>query len=692
MRTLKILIAVLTTATILVGAPPVQAAQAAQQRKQQSFTSTIKEGRKAVRKALKQTKTTSASVALVSNGKTVWSQTFGRADKAGRKPSPTAKYAIGSVSKMVTAIAVMQLVDQGKISLDAPVTRYVPDFSMKSPQYKQITVRMLLNHSAGLPGSDYANGVSTKPLSGYVSGVMAGLRNSHLKTTPGAMNVYCNDCFTLAGVVVERISGVPLQEYAARNIFTPLGMRHSTYADSVPAPGTFAPVIQGGKPEPFDVINVLASSGLLSTSDDMARLAKVFTGNGVVRGKRILSSSAVRQMSVDQTATTLRAGSPGAFRYGLGWDTMADPALKSAGVRGWTKGGDIGQYHAGFVVAPDQGLAVVVEGAGRGFSSGSAETIAHIVALNALAETGAIGGLPKQINGKPAKATATASDVRKMTGIFTSESATLRVAEGRNRSLRLALLSDGKWVNQPGRLVRRKGGAFWSTKSADVSLRTVKAWGRTYLVRRSLGGTGTYYADVTLGQRTRSSGSLSSTWQGRVGKKWLLANEDPSSNAWNEAPAVEIADIPGLSGYLLATGALVESVPFDATTSDTVGTMYLEVPLLMGRDLYDFDFSAVDGDELLSFSSSVLRPAATVPDLAGGSNPVAIGSQGLVRWFRVPNASKLTISGQSDWKLFDPDLAIKDSGGAENATTQAPAGAYLAVFGPAESSATVTVE
>ncbi|MFZ1669445.1 MAG: serine hydrolase domain-containing protein [Candidatus Nanopelagicales bacterium] len=691
MRTFKILIAILTTTTVFVGVPSAQAVQTAQQRKQLTFAKTIKEGRKAVRKALKETKTTSASVALVSNGKTVWSQTFGRVNQAGRKPSPTAKYGVGSVAKVVTTIAVMQLVDQGKISLDAPITRYVPDFSMASPQYQQITVRMLLNHSAGLPGSDYANGLSTKPIPSYVSGVMAGLRNSHLKTTPGAMNVYCNDCFTLAGVVVERVSGVPLQEYAARNIFTPLGMRHSAYADSVPAPGEFAPVIQGGKPEPFDVINVLAAGGLLSTSDDMARLAKVFTGDGVVGGKRILSSSAVRKMSVDQTATTLRAGSPSGFRYGLGWDTVADPALKSAGVRGWTKGGDIGQYHAGFVIAPDQGLAVVVEGAGRGFSSGSAETIAHTVALNALVETGAIGELPKQITGKPAKAKAIAKDIRKMTGIFTSQAAVVRVAAGKDRSLKVAFLSDGKWVNQPGRLVRRKGGAFWSTKSSGISLRTVKAWGRTYLVKRSLGGTGTYYVDDALGQRTRSIGSLSSAWQGRVGQKWLLANEDPSSIAWNEAPAVEIADIPGLSGYLSAKGALVESVPFDATTSDTLGTMYLEVPLVNGRDLYDFDFSPVDGDELLSFSSSVLRPAATVPDLVGGSNPVAIASQGLVRWFRVPNASKLTIAGQGDWKLFDPDLSIKDSGGAETATKQAPAGAYLAVFGAAGSSATVTV-
>jgi hypothetical protein len=178
-----------------------------------------------------------------------------------------------------------------------------------------------------------------------------------------------------------------------------------------------------------------------------------------------------------------------------------------------------------------------------------------------------------------------------------------------------------------------------------------------------------------------------------VGKQWLLANESPASLSWTAgAPAVEIETIPGLSGYLLATGALVDSVPFDATTSDTVGTMFLEIPLGVGRDLLDFDFSMRGGEEFLSFDSSVLRPAATVPDLVGGSNDATIGAQGLIRWFRVPNASTLSISGQSDWKLFDEKLALIDSGEGAPVTKQAPTGAYLAVFGAPAVAATVVMK
>ena len=688
----KILISAMATATLLGGVPAAQASEIAKKQPAPTFTTTTKEGRKAVRAALKQTKSTSASVALVSNGKVVWSQTFGRVNTAGKKPSPTTMYGVGSVSKTVTAMAVMQLVDAGKVSLDAPVVRYIPDFSMKSPQYRQITVRMLLNHSAGLPGTDYANGISYRPISSYVDGVLSGLRTSRLKTTPGAMNVYCNDCFTLAGVVVERVSGMPLPDYVAKNIFKPLGMKHSVYPTSLPLSGTAAPVIEGGKKQPFQVTNILASGGLLSTPNDMARLAMVFTGQGVVGGKRILSSAAVEQMAVDQTTTTLEAAPPSAFRYGLGWDTVQDPALKSAGVRGWTKGGDLVDYHAGFVIAPDQGLAAIVGGAGTTFSSSSAEAIAQTVLLNALVETGAIKKMPKQLGGEPAKDKPTPKQVKRMTAVYLAQGASLKVTEGKNRSLRLSLLADGEWVRQPGRLVRRADGAFWSTEVPGRSIRSVRAWDRTYLVMRSIGGTGTFRTDHTLGQRTRSAGSLPAAWSQRVGQRWLLSNEDPSSVNWTlSEPGVKITAVPGLSGYLVAEGALIASVPFAATASDSLGSMFLEIPLLSGRDLYDFDFSKRDGEEYLTFSSSVLRPAATVPSLAAGSNAIAIGSQGYVEWYKVPNASNVTVSGQSNWKLFDDKLSLLDSGGAETATKQAPAGAYIAVFGPAGSTATVVV-
>ena len=698
MRIIKILTATVAVATVLGGVPAAQAFETAKKPPSPTFTTTIKEGRKAVRKALKETQSTSASVALVSEGKVVWSQTFGRVNTAGKKPSPTTLYGVGSVSKVVTTMAVMQLVNQGKVSLDAPVARYIPDFAMESPQYKQITVRMLLNHAAGVPGTNFSDLWSHKPIASYVDGVLAGLRNSRLKTTPGAMNVYCNDCFTLAGLVVERVSGMPFQDYVTKNILKPLGMKRSNYPTSVSAPGTVAPIIQDGKAQPIEITNAFATGGLMSTPEEMARLAMVFTNDGKVRGKRILSSSAIAQMAVDETATTLRVGQPSFLRYGLGWDSVQDPALKSAGVLGWTKGGDTVDYHASFAIAPDDDLGVVVLGAGRSFSSIAAETVAQTVLLNALVETGSIAKMPKQVSGTPGKGQITAkmakAKIKQLSGTFLAQNETKKLTKAKNRSVKVATLVDGAWVRSPGRFELRNDGAFWATKSPGTSIRAVKAWGRTYVLQRSIGGVGTYYSYVARGQMVRSGGALSPAWQARVGKKWLLANERPESLSWtlSGTPTVEIRSIPGLSGYLLATGALVDTVPFDATTSDTMGSMFLAIPLGFGRDLLDFDFSMLGGEEYLSFDSSVLRPAATVPALSPGSNQVTIGAEGLVEWRKVPAASKVRISGQSDWKLFDRDLAVLESGGAGTVTKQAPAGAHLVVFGPAGSTATVVVE
>jgi CubicO group peptidase (beta-lactamase class C family) len=701
MSFIKILVIPLAAAVVLGGVTPGQSAEPDQmmlvsaaprvtKKPAPTFAATIKQGRKTVRAELKKAKATSVSVTLVANRAKVWSQTFGRVNTAGKKPSSTTEYPFGSVSKVVTAIAVMQLVDAGKVSLNAPVVRYVPDFTMKSPQYRQITVRMLLNHSAGLPGMNYADAVSYQPIPSYLDSFLPGLANSALKTTPGAMNSYCNDCFTLAGLVVERVSGMPFQDYVTANILDPLRMRHSSYPTTMPKPGTVAPVIQGDKVEPLEIFNTYAAGGILSTPNDMAKMARIFTGDGVVRGKRILSSSAVQRMSKDQTTTTLKVSPPGEFRFGLGWDTVKDPALKTVGVRGWTKGGDTIQHHSAFTVAPDQGLAVTVAGAGMSFSSGSAETIGRTVLLRALVDMGVVKKMPPPISGKPARAKATRQQVRDVTGIYLAQSASWKVTPGKNRSLKWAALSDGRWVNQPGRYLRRADGAFWSTKVPGQSVRSVKAWDRTYLVVRSIAGTGTFYSSLPYGERTRSQGSLSPAWQARVGRSWLLANEDPSSIAWGIPPTVKLAAIPGLSGYLKAENQFEEIAPFDAGTGDTVGTMFLQIPGVLGRDMNDFEFSPRQGEEFLSFASSVLRPADSVPHLSNGPNPVKIGSAGLIEWYKAPKAAQLTISGQSDWKLYDDKLSMLASGGGATATQQAPAGAYLAIFGPAGSTAHVT--
>ena len=108
-------------------------------------------------------------------------------------------YGVGSVSKTYTAAAVLKLVDEGKVELDAPVTAYLPDFTMADGRYTDITVRMLLNHSSGLPGSTIANGfLLNDPDTLAADTLLEELSSQTLKADPGAFSVYCNDGFTLA--------------------------------------------------------------------------------------------------------------------------------------------------------------------------------------------------------------------------------------------------------------------------------------------------------------------------------------------------------------------------------------------------------------------------------------------------------------------------------------------------------------
>ena len=143
-------------------------------------------------------------------------------------------------------------------------------------------------------------------------------------------------------------------------------------------------------------------------------------------------------------------------------------------------------------------------------------------------------------------------------------------------------------------------------------------------------GTETYYSDVEAGAADPFRRCIVTGLAGKSGSEMAagqrgsqLSQLDPPGT-----PAVSIASIPGPAGYFRAQGPIAQGAPFDATTGDTVGTMFLQVPDERPGP-FDFTFTPRDGEEFLSFDSSVLRPAATVPHLPAGKNQVPIGAEGL---------------------------------------------------------------
>ena len=164
------------------------------------------------------------AVAVVSGGDVVHARGFGDAGD-GRGATPRTPFLLGSASKSFTALAAMQLVDAGRLDLDAAARRYVPEFRLADQSAAdRITVRQVLQQTSGLPATA-GGAVVRSAADGSTLDAVRELRDTTLATPPGAAFEYANANYILAGLIVERASGEPYGQYIQRHIFTPLGMR-----------------------------------------------------------------------------------------------------------------------------------------------------------------------------------------------------------------------------------------------------------------------------------------------------------------------------------------------------------------------------------------------------------------------------------------------------------------------------------
>ena len=216
---------------------------------QPTYDAAIQEGQTAAQELINQG-ASAVAIALVDDKRIIWSQRFGLADRdTGQTPTDSTMFGIGSVSKMFAAIAVMQLVDRGVVDLDTPLVTYLPAFRMVSPGYENITVRMLLNHSSGFPGTDYRNADIRSPVPEYLDQVLQTLSMSRLKAPPGYMSVYCNDGFTITAALVEAMTGKSYVQFVQDEILTPLGMANTRYPLSAFPAGSYAKAYVNGAVE-----------------------------------------------------------------------------------------------------------------------------------------------------------------------------------------------------------------------------------------------------------------------------------------------------------------------------------------------------------------------------------------------------------------------------------------------------------
>ncbi|HEY0484106.1 MAG TPA: serine hydrolase domain-containing protein [Kofleriaceae bacterium] len=297
---------------------------------------------------LAETGVPSASVAAVTDGKVVYVHAYGNARLEPPTPAaPPMRYSIGSISKQLTAAAVLLLVEDGKLTLDDPVGKYVPNLTRGDA----VTIRQILSHTSGYPDyapQDYMVPEWEKPIT--AEAVLDRWARKELEFEPGTRWQYSNTNFVIAGMIVEKLAGMPLVDLLTQRVFKPLGMTSVTNTDRQAlgpkdAQGYFRRALGPLHPAPHEGPGWMYAAGELAmTAEDLAKW------DAAVIRQAILSPASYRQL---ETEVVLASGA--GTRYALGISVGL-----SGGHRELRHGGEVSGFVASNIVWPDDKLAVAV--------------------------------------------------------------------------------------------------------------------------------------------------------------------------------------------------------------------------------------------------------------------------------------------------------------------------------------------
>ena len=295
------------------------------------------------------------SAAIVSREAVIWSGSVGTLTGTGAEALPVTAdlpMHIGSITKLFTALAIMQLIEQGKLDLDASLRTYIPEFRIHSRfGNSDFTLRQMLTHYSGLPSDLLEDFSSTSAATrDLFASTVERTAQTHLKSRPDFAHSYSNLAYTLLGIVIERVSGKPYDAYIQQHIFAPLQMQHA--AVLVPdAAGKWPLEYASTDPRQFgyEPVAGLSAAGVVASLDDMMRFAQML----LAQGAGVVSPESFAEMQrVQDGHVTLGGG-----RQGLAFQLAFPPgeAQFSAGHSGALPG-----HSAWLRVYPDQDLAVVV--------------------------------------------------------------------------------------------------------------------------------------------------------------------------------------------------------------------------------------------------------------------------------------------------------------------------------------------
>ncbi|MBK9121906.1 MAG: serine hydrolase [Chloroflexi bacterium] len=311
------------------------------------------------------------ALGVVRGDEIVYLQGYGIAGADGRPVTGQTPFILGSTTKSFTALAVMQLVEAGRIDLDTPVTAYLPWFRTKDASASaQITVRNLLHQDSGLPELEGRQGLGRNDQSDTAleDGVRE-LSGVTLRHPAGQHYEYSNLNYNILGLIVQTVSGMSYEEYIDSAIFAPLQMSHSAASPTHPVAAGLATGYRYWLfwPVAFDAPyprHMTPSGFLMSSAEDMAHYLIAQLNGGVYGDEQVLTRQGI------ETLHTPGARIGAESSYGMGWVVEGQPGS----TRLWHNG-DVSNFHSNLLLLPEQHLGIVVLVNIGGFLNSSAINI-----------------------------------------------------------------------------------------------------------------------------------------------------------------------------------------------------------------------------------------------------------------------------------------------------------------------------
>ena len=535
-------------------------------------------------------------------------------------------FGIGSTSKMFTTAAMMRLADQGKVDLDRPVTDYIPEFTMADERYQDITVRMLLNHSSGLMGSTYGNGFLFDDADTQAHDTLLDdLATQTLKAAPGAFSVYCNDGFTLAEIVIERVSGMSFTDFIHQEITGPLSMAHTKTMQDDFDRSSIVRTYNPYAPEqetPTDAVNIIGTGGVYATAEDLCRFAQIFTGEADVLTDASREATFHKEYADGQWLDVEN----NTVGYGLGWDSVDLYPFNLYGIQAVTKGGDTLLMHNSLIVLPEYGLSAAVSSSGG--SSAYCQMLATSLLLDQLEEKGIITERLSALDSfTPAEQTALDADMKQYEGLYGDSTSLMRLTMDDAGTLTLT----NAYAPTQAQTYIYCGDGLFKHETGALELRFIEQNGRTYLTYRGYSAidglcdvvSETYYLEKL--PENAVTDEMQTAWAAREGKAYVSVTDKASSQLYMSG--LPMLGIGTVDGYLLS----------NPLTSGSRADVAIQIPMMGGRDTSPFVFETIDGAEYVHYTDGLYMDISAVPDIyTGTQSHLTIQPNGCNRWYNLP--------------------------------------------------------